>query len=46
MKYKSNKNITIQKDAVKSYVYIYDGSRQIGTLMWHYKKKEWVFEKE
>ena len=41
---KSNKNITMQKDPDKSYVHIYDSKKFIGTLMWHYKKKKWVFE--
>jgi len=41
---KSNKNITITKDPDKSYVYIKDGKKEIGILMWHYKKKKWGFE--
>ena len=32
------------RDRQKSYVYIYDGKKSIGILMWHYKKKKWVFE--
>ncbi len=43
---KSNKKITISKDSKKSYVYIKDGKKDIGILMWHYKKKKWVFEDE
>ena len=43
---KSNKNITISKDEAKSYVYIYDNKKEIGMLMWHYKKKKWIFEEE
>ena len=42
---KSNKSITIQKDPEKSYVYIKDGKKDVGILMWHYKKKEWELEK-
>jgi len=41
---KSNKNISIVKDNEKSYVYVKDGKKDIGILMWHYKKKKWVFE--
>lgn len=41
---KSNKNIIICKDEDKSYVYIDEGRNHIGILMWHYKKKRWVFE--
>lgn len=43
---KSNKNISISKDSEKSYVYIKDGKKEIGILMWHYKKKRWIFEDE
>jgi len=46
MRYKSNKDINVQKDDVKSYVWIYNGKKLIGTLMWHYDKKEWIFQKE
>ena len=45
-KTKSNENISISKDPDKSYVYISDGKKDVGTLMWHYKKKKWVFERE
>jgi len=41
---KSNKNLTFIKDRQKSYVYIRDSNQEIGILMWHYKKKKWVFE--
>ena len=41
---KSNKKITITKDKEKSYVYIDEGDKYIGILMWHYKKKKWVFD--
>ena len=41
---KSNKKINISKDREKSYVYITEGKKDIGILMWHYKKKKWVFE--
>lgn len=41
---KSNKNIKISKDADKSYVYIDEGNKSIGILMWHYTKKKWVFD--
>jgi len=43
---KSNKNLRFTKDKEKSYVYIDEGNKHIGILMWHYKKKKWVFEKE
>lgn len=41
---KTNKNLTFTKDGQKSYVYIRDGNRDVGILMWHYKKKKWVFD--
>ena len=41
---KTNKKITIEKDSHKSYVYIKDGKKDVGILIWHYKKKKWVFE--
>jgi len=40
-----NKNITIEKDNQKSYVYIKDGSKDIGYLYWHYKKRKWFFNR-
>jgi hypothetical protein len=43
---KTNKNIRIAKDNAKSYVYVYDKDKCVGILMWHYKKKKWVFENE
>ncbi len=46
MKYKSNKNLTFEKDEEKSYVYIKEKGKDIGIFMWHYKKKKWVFESE
>ncbi len=42
---KSNKRITISKDKEKSYVYIKDGNKDVGILMWHYKKKKWVLSR-
>ena len=44
MKRKSNSGINFVKDTEKSYVYINDEDKEIGILMWHYKKKKWVFE--
>lgn len=44
MTHKSNKNINIKKDRTKSYIYIYDHFKFIGMLMWHRRKKRWVFE--
>jgi len=44
-KTKSNRGIKIIKARKKSYVYIKDGDKDVGILMWHYKKKEWVFKK-
>lgn len=41
---KSNENINITKDDEKSYVYINEGKKLIGILMWHYTKKKWVYE--
>ena len=41
---KSNKNIKISKDPDKSYVYIDEGNKNIGILMWHYSKKRWIFD--
>ncbi len=41
---KSNKNISFTRDNTKSYVYIKDGKKEIGILMWDYSKKKWVFE--
>jgi len=46
MKTKSNKHLEFVKDIEKSYVYIYDKTKPIGILMWHYKKKKWVFKDE
>lgn len=40
-----NKNLTFTKDSEKSYVYIRDGNKDVGILMWHYAKKRWVLEK-
>ena len=34
------------KDHDKSYVYIVDGKKRVGILMWHYKKESWVFESD
>jgi len=42
-KTKSNKDISIEKDSKKSYVYIKDKNKVVGILMWHYKLKKWVF---
>ena len=42
---KTNEGIRIKKDCKKSYVYIYDRDELTGTLMWHYAKKKWVFER-
>ena len=44
-KHKSNKNLKFVKDKDKSYVYVTDKGKDIGILMWHYKKKIWVYEK-
>ncbi len=41
---KSNKNLTFEKDGLKSYIYIKEKGKDIGMLMWHYKKKKWIFE--
>ena len=41
---KTNKNLTFIKEKTKSYVHIRDGKKEIGILMWHYKKKKWIFE--
>jgi len=41
---KSNKKINISRDNKKSYVYLRDGEKDIGILMWHYKKKKWIYE--
>jgi len=41
---KSNKNLIFIKDKDKNYVYIKDGKKDVGILMWHYKKKKWIFE--
>ena len=46
MKHKSNKNLSFSKDPDKSYVFIREGNKDIGILMWHYKKKKWIFEPE
>lgn len=43
---KSNNNLKFTKDSKKSYVYINEGKKDIGILMWHYKKKKWVFESD
>lgn len=43
---KDNSKVRIEKDPEKSYVYVYDGKKPLGTLMWHYKKKKWVFERD
>ena len=44
MRYKSNKNLNFHKDKLKSYVFITDGKKDVGILMWHYKKKIWVLD--
>jgi len=41
---KSNKNLTFEKDLEKSYVFIKDGKKDVGMLLWHYANKKWVFE--
>ena len=41
---KTNKNINIEYDNKKSYVYIYEKKTLIGMLMWHYSKKKWIYE--
>ncbi len=41
---KSNKHIRFETDDDKSYVYIYDKKKLFGILMWHYKKKKWVYQ--
>ena len=46
METKSNKLIRIEKDSQKSYVYICDGIKNVGTLLWHYQDKKWVFDDE
>ena len=43
---KSNEKVRIEKDPDKSYVYIYEKNKLIGILMWHYERKDWVFEKD
>ena len=43
-KMKDNSKVSITKDKDKSYVYIKDGNKDIGVLMWDYKKKKWLFE--
>lgn len=43
---KTNKNLTFKKDKEKSYVYIKDGKKDVGILMWHYKKKKWILDKK
>lgn len=43
-RYKSNKKLEFKKDNWKSYVYIKDGKKDVGILMWHYKKKKWIWE--
>lgn len=40
---KSNRNIRIIKEKEKSYVYVYDGKRFVGSLMWDFSKKKWRF---
>ena len=44
MKYKTNRNLEFELDEDKSYVYITDKGKDIGILMWHYKKKKWVYD--
>ena len=44
MKYKTNRNLEFKLDEDKSYVYITDKGKDIGILMWHYKKKKWVYD--
>lgn len=44
MKYKSNKHIRIEKDSLKSYVYIYEKNKGIGMLFWDVKQKRWIYE--
>ena len=41
---KSNEGITFEKDDLKSYVYIKDNGKDVGMLLWHYKKKKWIYE--
>jgi len=43
-KTKSNKQISFIHDTKKSYIYVMEKNKQIGTFMWHYKKKKWVYE--
>ncbi len=45
MIYKTNKNLEFELDLEKSYVYITDKGKDIGMLMWNYKKEEWMFKK-
>ena len=44
MKSKSNKDIRIIKDDKKSYVYIHEGGKLIGILMWNYRLERCVFD--
>lgn len=43
---KSNKKVKISTNPVKikGYIYVKKGSKTIGILVWHYKKKRWIFE--
>jgi len=43
---KSNKSLHFVKDRKKSYVYVRDGDKEIGIIMWHYLRKRWVFKKD
>ena len=44
MIYKTNNHLSFLKDYLKSYVYIYDGQKEVGLFCWNYKKKKWQFE--
>jgi len=44
LSFKTNKHLSFVKDYLKSYVYIYDGQKEIGMLCWDYKKKKGRFE--
>jgi len=44
MTQKTNKNLSFEKDNEKSYVYIKEDKKDIGILMWHHKKRKWVFD--
>jgi len=44
MRQKTNKNLSFEKDNEKSYIYIKEGKKDIGILMWHCKKRKWVFD--